>query len=422
MPPSLAPNPAAETATSPTTPGRSSATRRAWRLARPFLVLAAELAVYTLYLYVIGALVIYFALLRAGDVFQRIEGEVILAGLGALALRLALLMLVGEYLAIICHELGHVLAARLMGYRFGWLRVEGFVVRRTPRGPRLGVSDGALLGGTTHCLPYHSTAMRSRHVVFVLGGALVSLVVGLVALLVSTRWFADSLDPRVNPLGTGLLFFALINLFGVLNLIPMRTLRSANDGLLIVRTIRDGPAVTHMLAMSGLRGCVERRERPRAWPGSLVERALVLAELAPGDPLPYLFAYSWALDRGEHARAGTYLDAVLARPFESAPVDATIALEAAYYLARYRGDGAGARAWLDRGDAAAYAALLRPRAEAALALLEDRFTEAQTWAEAGLAEVARLASVPESFNVEEGAESLRELVALAHAARAPSSP
>jgi hypothetical protein len=103
--------------------------------------------------------------------------------------------------------------------------------------------------------------MRLRHVVFILGGALASLLAGIAVWLAMVRWHAhDLLDPHILPFW----LFSLISVVGgALNFIPLRGRRSNSDGLQIVRTLRGGPAVACALALSGLRGCVERRERPR---------------------------------------------------------------------------------------------------------------------------------------------------------------
>jgi hypothetical protein len=100
---------------------------------------------------------------------------------------------------------------------------------------------------------------------------------------------------------------------------------------------------------------------------------------------------------------------------------ADVALEAAYYLVRYRHDAFEARAWLARGEGAAALAIMRPRAEAAVALAEHRPADALISAEAGLVEVARQSSLPNGSYVETEAEELRELASLARAALATPS-
>src|SRR5262249_32694637 len=91
----------------------------------------------------------------------------------------------------------------------------------------------------------------------------------------------------------------------------------------------------------------------------------------------------------------------------------TLALEAAYFIARHDGTPALARAWLVAAHSGTpYDAFMRPRAEAAILLAEGRAAEAHLRAAAGLDALVRMRPrLPTSMFLEE--ENLRELLALA---------
>lgn len=125
--------------------------------------------------------------------------------------------------------------------------------------------------------------------------------------------------------------------------------------------------------------------RPHDWPHDLVLRALALAKSRAEVHASAATAYAWALDRGDIARASAYLDQLLATCPKPAQPPAVLALEAAYFEARYRGHPDLARAWLLAGSGGEFGSVMRLRAEAALYLVEGRYGEALMRAADGLA-------------------------------------
>src|SRR5262249_51426465 len=125
--------------------------------------------------------------------------------------------------------------------------------------------------------------------------------------------------------------------------------------------------------------------RPREWPSDLVLRRIALAE-KPADEHPAcVIAYYWALDTSDIVSAGAFLDRTLATLKRPSKPHAALALEAAYFEARYRSNLTAARTWLREGKGTQFEPVLRPRAEMAILLGEGRYEEALLRAEEGLA-------------------------------------
>lgn len=144
-------------------------------------------------------------------------GGVIGAGVGfALAKGLPGLMAVGNFsklekfgvlalgapatvLGILVHELGHVAGGKLAGFRFLLLLVGPFKLQRTPEGLRLGLNFSASLAGGLACLlPEDDRNLTRRMAVFIAGGPVASLLLGLVAGLGGWAWYG-TFTPLAPP-------------------------------------------------------------------------------------------------------------------------------------------------------------------------------------------------------------------------------
>ena len=89
-------------------------------------------------------------------------------------------------------------------------------------------------------------------------------------------------------------------------------------------------------------------QRPRDWNPAWMERAISHPDGSYEEGSAYLFAHIQALDEGEPDRAAICLDVSLSLwPKLSPLLRSHYFLEAAFFEARYGGDAAKARAWLD---------------------------------------------------------------------------
>lgn len=307
---------------------------------------------------------------------------------------------VGMFLVLLAHELGHVIGGRLVGFQFRLLIVGPLKIDRVEERFRIGFNRSlALAGGLAASTPVDDRNLARRMLIYTAGGPAMSLVFGATALLL--QMFADgTLAFGLNLMGLTSLAIALVTL------IPMRSDGFASDGARILMLLRGGPAAERWCAAAALANDLFGR-RPRDLSPELIERSLALTD-GSADYLGSVFlAYSWALDRGDLATAGAYLDIMTANldSFNSA-LRPSVLIEAAYFTAMHRADAVTARALLTKARGGLVEGHTRARAEAAVLLAEGRPAEAHTVAANGLARLRRLTTGPASLAEAEMLEAI----------------
>src|SRR5688500_14992015 len=175
-------------------------------------------------------------------------------------------------------------------------------------------------------------------------------------------------------------------IIGALNLLPLRSGDQLADGRRIFSLLtRHGESGLILASTLMLVEALSSR-RPRDWDPAL----LAVMERSPDEVFARLCLYEAAIDRGEIEAAGRHIDAAVAlRSAKWTSVDAILFTEAAYYVARHRGDARSARALLGLADGGGVVDFLRARAEAAVLCAEGRGLEGRQRAVAGLAALER---------------------------------
>jgi hypothetical protein len=294
------------------------------------------------------------------------------------------------FLAILAHELGHLLGGRLVGFRFALLIAGPLKVQRIGERLRFGLNRSlGLSGGLAACAP--STAethnLARRMLVMVAGGPLTSLILGLLAL-------------AAVPLSAGfaeitLLLLGVVSLaLAIATLIPLSTGGFQSDGRRILMLLRGGAEAERWCAAAAAT-FTAMASRPRAIDPALIAAATALPDGSLDDVGAHFLGYNAAIDRGDLAGATAHLAYVLAhREGYPAPLRPMLLLEGAYLAAR-RGDAQEAR---DLFDQARGGALIEPytlsRVEAAVLLAEGQPEAATAKARAGLAAIERLRPGP----------------------------
>ena len=248
------------------------------------------------------------------------------------------------WLAILAHELGHVVGGALGRFRFHMLVVGPLRVARDGRDGalRVGLNRSlALYGGVAAAFPTAAADPMRGLALMVAGGPLASVLLAAMAGLAAGA---------VASPGVTLLLIALAVMSGGLacaTLVPARTGGFATDGARLLRMLRRGPDAEREAATMPLVGMMGSGVLPREWPSHLVDAALVHRDGSAEECTAWLLAYLHRLDSGQVAAAGVALDHVLAlRHTYPAPFAPALDVEAAYYAAAHRGDAAGARATL----------------------------------------------------------------------------
>jgi hypothetical protein len=297
----------------------------------------------------------------------------------ALSVGVTILALV---VAVFLHELGHVAAGYAFGFRvarihLGPLEIRDYglprvrLVRSLQAGVVLVPVDGATALGPLRWGLIASTA----------AGPLMGLAAG--ALLIAVAGGLRLADPLSLTQVLGQMSLIL----GVFNLLPLRSGDQLSDGRRIFSLLMRNRECGHILAATLMMGDALSGRRPREWDTSL----LAVMERSPKDVFARLALYEAAIDRGEIALAGQHLDAAVALRREKwTSADAVLFTEAAYYVARHRGDPRAARAFLGLADGADVVDYMRARAEAAVLCAEGRGLEGRQRAVAGLAALKRV--------------------------------
>ncbi|GAB3299434.1 hypothetical protein GCM10027511_14680 [Hymenobacter humi] len=178
-------------------------------------------------------------------------------------------------LAVLAHELGHVLAGRTQGLGFRWLAVGPFRwTRERGRGRLTWRPDQPAAGGLAVCVPPpDARGLRWRFLAFAAGGPLAS---GVYA---GAVWGVCALLPPAagagRVLGGALAVSGLMS--GALALVALVPRPAASDGARLLALWRGGPAAQRAVALlaAELASLAGARPRERA-------RPRLEADAAPG--------------------------------------------------------------------------------------------------------------------------------------------
>ena len=284
--------------------------------------------------------------------------------------------------AVLLHELGHVVAGSASGLRVARVLLGPLEIRDHGR-PRVRLVRSLQAGVVL--VPADRAAalgpLRWGLIASTAAGPLVGIASG--ALLIALAGGLRLADPFSLTQVLGQMSLIL----GVFNLLPIRTGEQLADGRRIFSLLVRNRECAHILAATLMLGEALSGRRPREWDPSL----LAVMERSPTDVFARLCLYEAAIDRGEIVVAGQHLDAAVAlREEQWTASDAILFTEAAYYAARHRGDSRAARALLGLADGADVADYMRDRAEAAVLCAEGRGLEARQRAVAGLTKLKRV--------------------------------
>ncbi|HNT75082.1 MAG TPA: M50 family metallopeptidase [Anaerolineae bacterium] len=298
-------------------------------------------------------------------------------------------------IAILIHELGHVIGGKLAGYSFIMLVVGPFKwVREQGRVRWRWNTSLNTFGGLALMIPPVAESEPSRMARYILGGPIASFCLGVFSILgLALLQTTQPHSVLVNQGGFFLVIVAAIALMtGVATLIPFSSSGFASDGGQYLDLMRGGHRAERRLLMLTLSAYSFNGRRPREWDAALVARLLELAEqrLDQIAAAAHHFAFYYYLDLGQIDHAGAELDRALALA-EAYPAELRpgLWLELAYFQARYRRDPEGAAESLKKGAGGFVEAHTRARAKAAVALSKGDLQEAITAIDLALSQIDR---------------------------------
>jgi hypothetical protein len=248
------------------------------------------------------------------------------------------------WLQVAVHEIGHLIAGRLVGLRFESVSVGSLWFVKKQGKLKIQFKRHVLWGQACMSLD-KLRRVRKKLLVFIAGGPIASLACGFFAIAA-----AKYLDTRVNDTIPAMIdLFAYLSLFtAYIGIFPLRYGIHPNDALMIKMLIRSKVGARHLIASYAVR----MQQRRGVDPFDLNERWVQLA-FAPGaSPQADYFA-AWknyvSVQRTGAAVAADCLEACLAGSAVLSPDQRDhLISEAAYFTAKHRQDPVKTRTWLAR--------------------------------------------------------------------------
>jgi len=289
----------------------------------------------------------------------------------------------GLFLAVVLHEIGHLIGGLLVGFRFSLVAIGPFMVRRRGNAIRFEWNwQLRLRGAVAATYPPDTQNLNRRMAVAVAGGPVMNalLILLCVPLLL---WLPSDAYPTLWLFLVMVVFSCVITLLSV-------TFVSRSMGFLCDRArlqvlLSQGQDGHRFGAALALTAASMSGVRPRDWDPLWIDQATALRDGEFDDLVAHLFAYAHWLDRSDPVRAGEALSYVLDHRANLPPmIQPGVNLEAAYFTAWEREDTATARQWLAEGSGGLVEAHNRLRAEAAVLLVEGQLAQARAKAEEAL--------------------------------------
>ncbi|MCA9897598.1 MAG: tetratricopeptide repeat protein [Ardenticatenaceae bacterium] len=265
------------------------------------------------------------------------------------------------FVSVTWHELGHLLAGWLVGFRFVFVTFGPLRIAREAGGLRMSLINTNLVQwqGRALLVPTEFGDFRRQRMVILAGGPVATL---LQLLLIVGLNFA--LRAQAIGYGWGLLLLWLL-LSAVMLLpataVPQKIGNIHTDMARILQLWRGGAALQQQLALTNLVEASLRGVPPAAMDATFLATTLAAPPDSSQALVGHYVAHEQALDRGDVAEAAVFLDKTLALLQNQPPGQrsAVIFASAAYLVARYERDLGKAQAWLQ---------LIKPEQYNALAL------------------------------------------------------
>jgi hypothetical protein len=294
------------------------------------------------------------------------------------------LFLPALYATIAVHELGHLLAGRIVGMRPGAIVIGGIVIFKSGRRWLIRFNYRCMFsGGLAKVLPQKGDFRPAAFGWTIAGGPFARLVFTVVCGFVELRYGSGTWG------FTDTLFWtALLTTVGPL--VPVSSGLNKSDGARLWILMRRPDQCRSWMALWALQTEETRGVLPRDWDRELV-RQMLMADTSSGEYLYIqLLAFYRCMDEKKEQVALEHLENALARSAGSGKVlRQCIFLEAASSSVLSRGSVSQARTWVERAGK-----LKKPvstdNVEAVIAIREERYDDALRFLAAARARIERL--------------------------------
>jgi hypothetical protein len=235
---------------------------------------------------------------------------------------------------VIVHEIGHLVCGlcvgfRLMSVRFGPVRISPPFRVSVKFEPKTGAS------GFVSMIPGKSENLRSRAVIFILGGPIANLLAGFFILFLKVG----------GPLA---FVFATLSIFvGAAKLVPFRRLALISDGKRMLMLLKNAGQGERLLAILQLTAELRSGIEPENLSRDFIAKATAVKDESPDTAAGYAFAYAAAWYKDAPDKAAQLLETCLEYSQFSAPImQQVLRCDAAIFQARKRNRVDLAEQWL----------------------------------------------------------------------------
>ena len=284
-----------------------------------------------------------------------------------------LLLLPALYVVFALHEIGHLVAGKLVGLDAGGISVGPFAIAKSGKNWRFRVDwRTCILGG--FFTPLTTADVHPlRYVWLVAGGPLASIALTLLFGLICAQ-FGSGAWSWIGSLFWTSLFSAIISL------IPVSSGLNKSDGARLWQLLRYPEQARSWMALLALQTENTMGMRPREWNRQLMEQILKTDASASEYLYSQLLAYYRRLDEGLETQALEHLEIVLSKSARVGKVLRHALLLEAASASAFVGQRAGqARSWRERACTLRKSESL-DALDAKIAMCEGRYEEAvQHW-------------------------------------------
>ncbi len=297
-------------------------------------------------------------------------------------------ILLGWYTLVLIHELGHVMAGRVVGMQCQSVSVGPLRVVRIDNRWKLQFERVLWYGGFAILDPVSPNNLRWRLLAMTFGGLVANLLFG-VSVLVTSAYLPPDVRFGMSSIG-GLAGFSIG--LGLASLFPYKDERFVPDGNSIWMLLRNNTEGKRHLAIVRLTMATAAGQRYREWDPALVSEAVSLADGSPQEAAGKGLCYAYECDRKNVQGAALLLERLLQLTAFMPFMRDYLVIEAAFFQAWYRRDLARAQSWWHRGEKKLkkLPPHSRFRAEAGLLFVQGKHSEAMQKIDASLHEIRKM--------------------------------
>jgi hypothetical protein len=249
-------------------------------------------------------------------------------------------------LTVVVHEVGHLLAGWIVGFRFSYISVGPLSLKVEYGRLKLRLQRAMPAAGYAGMHLDRVRRLRRRLLFFTVAGPLANLLSATGAAILLDYFLSASKSWLYFPTQV----FLGISLFiGLVNLVPFRLGMLYTDGARIAMLLSSRPRARRWICIMALANQNQRGVRSKHLRRTWLEAASSLSDGSVDDFAGNWMAYASANDRKEASLAALHLERCLALVNLLGPTTQDlVALEAAVFTAWFRKDAVTAQKWREQ--------------------------------------------------------------------------